>query len=340
MMHVALDQLGGPIGLTVYIGALAIAGFVLPLRGLPWWYQTLAGIAAALAVAGLWLTCLADPGVIPAAHEPDVIFQQLEAGAAVPETHLYSRDPRGVWMRRTDQDRAAAYSKYCTTCNIWRPPRSHHCSTCNACMVRWDHHCAVVGNCVAGRNHRYFAGFLIAGQLGCLLCLAGAIWRLRQKGLPSPGTWMGAEGFLLIVAAVVYGYTATMLIFGTAHCLGIICDITTKDVLTDQHLWRNPPCCPGARSPSSLMRSWQRLCCAPTTCRPWQTQRLRQQQHPQQRMWQRLPVADEAGSSGSSDVPTHAAQQQGEQVVVVGSAAPLVQVQDNSNSSSSRRHAM
>lgn len=148
----------------------------------------------------------------------------------------------------------------------------------------------VVGNCVAGRNHRYFAGFLIAGQLGCLFCLAGAIWRLRQKGLPTcvrfwgfwrgrgcarsvaeqiqaglsyrspqlfyqrlaalsiscsaglqnaagcqlsrhclclcacrPGTWMGAEGFLLIVAAVVYGYTATMLIFGTAHCLGIIC---------------------------------------------------------------------------------------------------------------------
>lgn len=43
----------------------------------------------------------------------------------------------------------------------------------------------VVGNCVAGRNHRYFAGFLIAGQLGCLFCLAGAIWRLRQKGLPT-----------------------------------------------------------------------------------------------------------------------------------------------------------
>jgi hypothetical protein len=70
MMHVALDQLGGPIGLTVYIGALAIAGFVLPLRGLPWWYQTLMVIAAATAIAGLWLTCLADPGIITAAHEP------------------------------------------------------------------------------------------------------------------------------------------------------------------------------------------------------------------------------------------------------------------------------
>lgn len=28
------------------------------------------GIVAALAVAGLWMTCLANPGVIPAAHEP------------------------------------------------------------------------------------------------------------------------------------------------------------------------------------------------------------------------------------------------------------------------------
>lgn len=40
------------------------------LRGLPWWYQLLMGAAAALAVGGLWLTCLADPGAIPAAHEP------------------------------------------------------------------------------------------------------------------------------------------------------------------------------------------------------------------------------------------------------------------------------
>lgn len=168
-MHVSLDQLGGPIGLTVYIGALAIAGFVLPLRGLPWWYQTLTGIAAALAVAGLWLTCLADPGVIPAEHEPgargqvelpawlhthvkrlahpcskqqfvsaddaygmlvlwlsaDVVVQQLEAGAAVPEPHLYCRDARGVWMRHSDQGRTAAYSKYCTTCNIWCAARQN-----------------------------------------------------------------------------------------------------------------------------------------------------------------------------------------------------------------------
>lgn len=34
---------------------------------------------------------------------------------------------------------------------------------------------------------------------------------------------MGAESFLLLVAAVVYGYTATMLLFGTVHCFAVIC---------------------------------------------------------------------------------------------------------------------
>jgi hypothetical protein len=98
-------------------------------------------------------------------------------------------------------------------------------------------------------------------------------------------------------------------------CAHYAADITTKDLLTDRQLWRNPPCCPGARSPASLARSWLALCCAPTTCRPWQRQQQRAQ-----RSWQRLPLADDAlpvavsgaGSRGSSsevqmEAPTAAA---------------------------------
>jgi hypothetical protein len=37
----------------------------------------------------------------------------------VPDRHLYSKDGKGVWMRSSGQGRAAMYSKYCSTCNIW-----------------------------------------------------------------------------------------------------------------------------------------------------------------------------------------------------------------------------
>jgi hypothetical protein len=42
------------------------------VRGLAWWYQLLAGLLAAAAIANLWLTCLVDPGTLPAAAAPGV----------------------------------------------------------------------------------------------------------------------------------------------------------------------------------------------------------------------------------------------------------------------------
>lgn len=34
---------------------------------------------------------------------------------------------------------------------------------------------------------------------------------------------MGAESFLILLAAIVYGYHATLLLFGSLHCLAITC---------------------------------------------------------------------------------------------------------------------
>jgi palmitoyltransferase ZDHHC9/14/18 len=63
-------------------------------------------------------------------------------------------------------------TKYCKTCNIWRPPRTHHCRVCDACMETQDHHCVWLNNCVGRRNYRYFFAFVGMGSIMALSLIA------------------------------------------------------------------------------------------------------------------------------------------------------------------------
>jgi palmitoyltransferase ZDHHC9/14/18 len=118
-------------------------------------YTNIVRISWALVIVSmvtLWIAAIMDPGILPAHSSPHKPI--LPPGTPV-------GGPLGY--------------KYCSTCNIFRPPRSKHCNSCNVCVDRMDHHCPWIGNCVAARNYRFFFLFLLAvGGLAVLVTLVAA----------------------------------------------------------------------------------------------------------------------------------------------------------------------
>lgn len=69
-------------------------------------------------------------------------------------------------------------TKYCKSCNLWRPPRGHHCRTCDNCVETQDHHCVWLNNCVGRRNYRYFFTFVTSGTLIAMYLLGASLAHL------------------------------------------------------------------------------------------------------------------------------------------------------------------
>jgi len=100
------------------------------------------------------------------------------------------------WLKKHD-----GALRYCDTCEIVKPDRTHHCGTCGFCVTKFDHHCPCetthppppppslltartlknghlllgVNNCVGWRNYKYFLQFLFYAQVFCLFVLVSSL---------------------------------------------------------------------------------------------------------------------------------------------------------------------
>ncbi|KAI8139294.1 DHHC palmitoyltransferase-domain-containing protein [Fennellomyces sp. T-0311] len=81
-----------------------------------------------------------------------------------------------------DQRRADGITgpRYCKTCDVFKPPRTHHCRYCRRCVLKMDHHCPWINNCVGYYNYAHFVRFTIYVSVACAYVIALLIWRVRM----------------------------------------------------------------------------------------------------------------------------------------------------------------
>ena len=101
-----------------------------------------------------------------------------------------SNDPEG---QQASPQAMEVPTKYCKSCNIWRPPRAHHCRVCDACIETQDHHCVWLNNCVGRRNYRFFFAYVGSATLLALLLASFSLTHIICKGAePGVGGFGGA----------------------------------------------------------------------------------------------------------------------------------------------------
>jgi palmitoyltransferase ZDHHC9/14/18 len=118
------------------------------------WAAIVAAVLTAASLLTLGLAAGSNPGLIPRRVEGPQSWQRRQPVMASGRTHTV---------------------KYCSTCNIFRPPRAFHCNICDACVSRFDHHCPWLGTCVGRGNYHYFLWFLAAVMSLCFFILGTSI---------------------------------------------------------------------------------------------------------------------------------------------------------------------
>jgi hypothetical protein len=171
--------------------------------------------------------------------------------------------------------------RWCPTCRLWKPPRASHCSTCQRCYLRFDHHCPWIGSCVAESNHRFFASFvLFIGLAGGTVPVS--MWMAFMSAAP-PLTFhaLGSQdphasripvfanssamlGFLALMSTC---YCGTLVCFGVASWVMLLCDTTTKERFgQDRHEIDCAETCHDM-STGAWQREMRRIVCGPVRLR-------------------------------------------------------------------------
>ncbi|KAK5114218.1 hypothetical protein LTR85_010283 [Meristemomyces frigidus] len=163
-------------------------------------------------------------------------------------------------QRETGTTAMEVPTKYCKSCNIWRPPRAHHCRICDACVETQDHHCVWLNNCVGRRNYRYFFSYVAFASLVTLMLMAFSLTHIalygQRHGIGFGGSLSGRTQERVAFAMFLYSvlalpYPGSLFLY---HLFLVARGETTREYLNSHKFLpkdRHRPF-----SQSSLARNW------------------------------------------------------------------------------------
>ena len=152
----------------------------------------------------MFLAMIVDPGIIPRKE----IFQAI---GQIPEIF---------------KNEGEIKKKFCKTCQIYKPLRSHHCNRCDNCVEIYDHHCSFINSCIGKNNYKYFISMVISLTLLGGINLSGLFFFIfydsaRVRSSRSRKIYVVVENdtFLMSIAVVLTLSITLLTIFIFCLCI-------------------------------------------------------------------------------------------------------------------------
>jgi len=247
---------------------VVIPGVLFFIFSAPWIWHNISpaipitfGYLFYISISSFIRASVTDPGILPRnLHR----FPPADAN----EDPLRLGPPTNDWTLVKSAEKTAAAmevpTKYCKTCNIWRPPRAHHCRLCDNCVETQDHHCVWLNNCVGRRNYRYFFTFITATSILALYLLGASLAQIlvysNQEGVSFGGA---IDHFRVPFAMVIYGvlgflYPASLMGY---HVFLIARGETTREYLNSHKFLKKDRY--RAFTQSNWFKNWWVVLCRP-----------------------------------------------------------------------------